>query len=231
MTVLSGAALAILSSALLFLISAIFFKIISSSKSKNQTQYVKKSGKSSLLPDMKEGIYYVRHEKILLLLTVSSVAGNFFTSMFLPFIVVYVTRLLSMGSVVFGIPNGLIAAGFGIGAIFAGRGKYSHRFPFYFTESWGLGEITILCLALSPQVITASLILFIWGLCAGFGDTVFSTGIQKFVPTRLLSRYWSIDETFSLASTPAGQTTGGILISSIGLSPVFVIASVGGSIH
>lgn len=230
-TAFSGVIFPLLLSVLLFLTSAIILlKLLSNFKYENQTMLADRVEKSPLLLDIREGISYVTKERVLLLLTISSVTGNFFTSMFLPFIVVYVTRLLSMGVIAFGILNGLIGAGFGIGALFAGRSKCDRKFPFYFTVSWGIGEILILGLVLSPQIITASLFLFLWGLCAGFGDTVFSTGIQKFIPPRLLSRFWSIDETFSLTAAPAGQASGGILIQSLGVSPVFIIASFGGSI-
>lgn len=230
-TAFSGVIIPLLLNSIFFLFSAIILlKLLSNLKNGKLVRIEDNTTRTPFLQDIKEGISYVRKERLLLLLTISSVVGNFFTSMFLPFIVVYVTRLLSMGIIVFGILNGLVGAGFGMGALFAGRSKYDRKFPIYFAVSWGIGEILILGLVLDLQVITASLIVFFWGLCAGFGDTLFSIGMQKFIPTRLLSRFWSIDETFSITAAPAGQSSGGFLIPLLGVTPVFIIASLCGSI-
>lgn len=72
-----------------------------------------------------------------------------------------------------------------------------------------------------------SLFIFAIGIGGGFGNTVFITGVQKYVPERMLARYLSIDEVGSLAANPAGQASGGFIISALGISTVYIIASIG----
>ena len=67
----------------------------------------------------------------------------------------------------------------------------------------------------------------LFGLGGGFGNTTFFTGVQKTVPNELLGRYLSIDEVGSLAASPAGMMTGGILITVIGIGLDFAVASIG----
>lgn len=185
---------------------------------------------ATLLKEIHEGISYVRNERALLKLTISSIAGNFFTSLFYPFLVVYVSQILTGGTIIFGVLNGLIGAGFGIGALLAGRRPFERRFGLWFSISWGLCGFAVMGLVILPGVMSAAAFLTAWGMGAGFGDTVFATGIQRFVPSRLLARYLSIDEVFGLAFSPAGQASGGVMISMFGTAPVFMLSSLGGSI-
>lgn len=185
------------------------------------------SSKRSFFREISEGLQYVRKERGLLKLTLASFVGNFFTSLFFSFIVIYVSDVLFQGSVVFGILSAATGAGFGAGALLAGRRKFERRFGIWFCLGWGISGLSILGLVILPFTIPAAVFVFIIGLGGGFGNTVFFTGVQKFVPRRMLARYLSIDEVGSLAASPGGQASGGFMIASLGISLVYLIASLG----
>lgn len=183
--------------------------------------------KSSLIRDISEGFSYVKKERGLLKLTLASFVANFFTSLFFSFIVVYVKDILLQGAFVFGIMSAAIGAGFGIGALLAGRWKFEKRFGVWFSIGWSITGLSILGLILIPHTVPIIFILILAGLGGGLGNTVFFTGVQKFVPRRMLARYLSIDEVGSLAASPGGQASGGFMIASFGIGLVYVIASIG----
>lgn len=228
---MSGVSLSIVLGSLSYVVSAFFlFRVSRWVERRKGVMRDTESASVSIVREINEGIRYVRSEKALLKLTISSIAGNFFTSFFLPFLVVYVSRILMSGTIIFGILNGLMGAGLGMGALLAGRRPFEDRFGAWFSISWGIAAIAILGLVLVPGIISSAIFLTAWGIGGGFGDTVFSTGVQKFVPSRLLARYLSIEEVMGLASSPAGQASGGVLVSMFGTAPIFMLASLGGSL-
>lgn len=183
--------------------------------------------KRSLAKDIAEGFSYIRGESGLFKLTIVSFAANFFLALFFSFIVVYIGNVLDEGSFAFGIMAAASGAGFGIGALIVGRRRFEKRFGSWFCIGWGLAGISILGLVLIPGVVSAALFIFAIGLGGGFGNTVFFTGVQKYVPRKMLARYLSIDEVGSLAANPAGQASGGFMISAFGISTVYIVASLG----
>lgn len=53
------------------------------------------------------------------------------------------------------------------------------------------------------------------GFGGGFGNMVFMTGGQKYVPSKMPARHLSIDEVGSFAAGAAGRASGGFLIASL----------------
>ncbi len=176
---------------------------------------------------VKEGFTYVKGQPALLKLTIASFGANFFLSIFMYFIVVYISVVLGGDAVTLGIISAASGIGFGTGAIMAGRLRSERRFGIWFSVGWGFGALSILGLVLIPQTLPAILFMGLFGLGGGFGNTTFFTGVQKTVPNELLGRYLSIDEVGSLAASPAGMMTGGILITVIGIGLDFAVASIG----
>lgn len=180
-----------------------------------------------LLKEISAGISYVRSEKALLKLTISSFAGNFFLSLFFTFIIIYVKSVLLQGPFVLGILSGLISLGFAGGSLIVGWTKVEKKFGLWYAIGWGIGGMAISGFVLAPDLIIAGVFILIVGMGGGFGNTVFFTGVQRFVPPHLLGRYLSIDEVGSLAANPAGQASGGLVISLLGINIDFLIASIG----
>lgn len=214
--------------AVTYLISGIFTLSVIGLQRRNKNTFVSEtSAREPLLKEISAGISYVRRERALLKLTLSSFAGNFFLSLFFTFIIVYVKSVLNQGPLVLGILSGLASVGFAIGSLLVGWTNVERKFGFWYAIGWGIGGIAISGTVLAPDVWTVGLSILVVGLGGGFGNTVFFTGVQRFVPANLLGRYLSIDEVGSLAANPAGQASGGFVISLLGINLDFIIASIG----
>lgn len=150
-----------------------------------------------------------------------------FLSLFFTFVVIYVAKVLDQGSFIFGIFAAASATGFGIGSLLVGRTGAERKFGILFSVPWGMAGVTILGLALSNNIILGIIFIFLTGFFGGFGNTVFFTDVQKFVPNEMLGRYLSLDEVGSLAAIPAGQIAGGLLIASLGIGIDYALAGTG----
>jgi MFS family permease len=176
---------------------------------------------------LREGFEYLRGQRALLKLTLASLCANFFLGMFYYFLVVYVSDVLSQGSLTFGILSSAAAIGVVIGSLLVGRlgseGHLGRNYALY----WGVAGVAILGLVLVPQTTAAFVFLFIYGAAGGLGNTTFVVGVQKVVPNNLLGRYLSLDTAGSQAASPAGQLTGGLVIPLWGLSFDYAVAAAG----
>ena len=193
----------------------------------HRKEAAKTSDRPSFFQELKGGLAYVNREKALLKLTLASFGANFFLSLFFTFIVIYVTDVLHQGPVIFGILSAAGATGFGVGSLMVGRLRAERKFGVWFSVPWGLAGLAILGMVFSHVVILGALFLFLTGFFGGFGNTVFFTGVQKFVPNAILGRYLSLDEVGSLAASPAGQIAGGLLIAALGIGVDFALAGIG----
>ena len=205
----------------IFTVSVIFLQLRDSRVWKSEKK------NEPLVKEIAAGMSYVRKERALLKLTISSFAANFFLSLFFTFLIIFVHDVLLQGALVFGILSAAASIGVALGSLLVGWTRVESRFGIWYSIGWGLGGVAILGVVLVPSVISMGIFLFAVGLGGGFGNTVFFTGVQKYVPRDLLGRFLSIDEVGSLAANPAGQASGGFVIAYLGINLDFVIASLG----
>ncbi len=181
----------------------------------------------TMVEQIREGFAYLRGEPTLLELTLASLAGNFFLSLFSGFLVIYVGAVLGAGAVVFGALAAVAGAGFAAGSLLVGRLHPEQRFGRWFAAGWCVSGVAILGLVVVRSPFVAGPLLFALGVGGGFGNTTFFTGVQRYVPNRLLGRYLSLDEVGSLAAAPAGLVAGGLIVASAGLLTDFLVAGAG----
>ena len=180
-----------------------------------------------VLPQVKEGLSYLRRATGLLELTVVALVSNFLFSIVLTFLVVYTARSLHGTALVYGGLEALLAAGWGIGGLLVGRLRLTR----YTGKLWaltGLIEgVAVLLLVLLPSLSVAFPLLFVTGVWQGILNVTWLSSAQALVPHKLQGRYFATDTAISYAAIPASQVLGGILIVVSGLSNTFLFVAIG----
>jgi predicted MFS family arabinose efflux permease len=188
------------------------------------------AARPSFLSEVREGLAYLAGERALLYVTLSSMAANFFLSIFGQFQVVYVVERLRLGAASFGILLAANAGGFALGGLVAGRLGTDRAPGLWFSLAWGLSGLAVIGVGLASTLPVAAGLTVAFGIGGGVGNTTFLSGAQCAVPARLLGRYFAIDEAGSFAMIPAGQIAGGFLVLALGVSLSFILAGVGTTI-
>jgi transmembrane secretion effector len=181
----------------------------------------------SFFEDIRVGLQYLRTHRALLELTLVSVGVGFFLSISTPFLVVYTVTALGQPANAFGYLLAGFSGGFFIGSISMGRLGVVHHFgPVLIGTLWGGGGLFGL-LVMVPLLEVAGPALLLLGVLFGLITTGFFSLVQRIVPSGLLGRYLSIDETLGLAMTPVGILVGGLLIEWGGVGVPYTVAAFG----
>jgi predicted MFS family arabinose efflux permease len=181
----------------------------------------------SFLSEVREGLAYLASQRVLLWVTLSGMAANFFLSIFGQFQVIFVAERLGLGAASFGIILAANAGGFGVGGLLAGRVGVDRAPGLWFAGAWAVSGFAVIGVGLSSTLLEAALLTVTFGILGGLGNTTFFAATQRTVPPRLLGRYFAIDEAGSFAMIPAGQIAGGFLVLAIGVSASFIFAGIG----
>lgn len=210
-------------SGLLILAISLSFSVVKEAKQVNE----QRSKKEPFGKEVRSGLNYLKGERGLLKLTLASFGANIFLIMFLTFVVVYADDGLRQGPEIFGLLLAMLGAGYGLGSLLVSRLHSDRRFGLWFGTAGGFVGLCILGLAIFQAVVPAATIFFMVGVFAGFANTTFFTGTQKFVPNSFQGRYYGFDDAGSLAAGPAGQIIGGFVIASAGITVAYTIAGLG----
>lgn len=176
--------------------------------------------------EIKEGFRWLITQRGLLALSLLALVFNFVFGIPVYFLVIYVTNSLKAGALLYGGILAAFAAGGAIGSLIAGRlpntiahaGKINILF-------WGaLGGALLTVLGLFPSNIVALIATFVIGFGVGFGNNIWLTSSQNLVPTEMRGRYFAIDGLLSFAGGPPSIAAGGILITILGITQVFVLS-------
>lgn len=181
----------------------------------------------SLLREVGDGLRYLRSQRALLIITLTSMAANFFLSMFAGFEVIYVANWLHQGSTGFAILVAGSTAGFAIGAILPGRFRLDRSPGTWVPIVWGLSGVFILGLVWTHDLLVAVPLVLLSGVGLSMGNTIWLSGVQRSVPDEYMGRFFATDEAGSFAMIPAGLAVGGVLVVLLGIQWTYLIAAVG----
>ncbi|MFZ0830198.1 MAG: MFS transporter [Thermoplasmata archaeon] len=181
----------------------------------------------SLLADVRIALEYLRAHTALLELTLVSIGLGFFLAISTPFLVVYTVDALGQPANAFGYLVAGFSGGFFVGSITMGRLGVLRHFGWVLVGALWTGGALFGVLVLVPSFEVAGPDLVMLGLVFGLLTTAFFSLVQRIVPTGLLGRYLSIDETVGLAMTPLGILAGGLLIDWQGVWLAYAVAAVG----
>lgn len=181
----------------------------------------------SLLEDIRIALEYLRDHLALLELTLVSISLGFFLAISTPFLVVYTVDALGQPAYAFGYLVAGFSGGFFVGSISMGRLGVLRRFGWVLVGSLLAGGALFGALVAVPVFAVAGPVLVLLGVLFGLITTAFFSLVQRIVPSGLLGRYLSIDETVGLAMTPVGIFVGGLLIEWSGVVTAYAVAAVG----
>ena len=188
---------------------------------------IRASGSRSVVEDIREGLRFIRSQRALYIITLNSMASNFFLLIWTGFFVIYAAVHLHQGTAAYALLVASTTAGFAIGAILPGRMRTSERPGLWLLPSWGLAGFFLVGTAWTTSLPVA--VAFTVGACLllSFGNTVFYSGVQRLVPDEYLGRYFATDDAGSFAMIPAGLAVGGLLVIAWGITWTYVFAGVG----
>jgi MFS transporter, DHA3 family, macrolide efflux protein len=183
--------------------------------------------KTSFIADVREGTTYMLQHKGILEMTLVASVMNFFLTMSLNFLVVYVTKFLLSGGIVYGSLLASFSLGSAIGALLIGRLNALRYAGKALIASNILSALSTLGLILLRNVLFAGAMEFILGFSLGLSTAIYFSVVQTLVPGNVLGRVISVDEVGSFASIPLAQIAGGLLIQTFGIAPDIEIAGFG----
>jgi len=180
----------------------------------------------AMLAEIREGFAWLVSQRGLFLLSLSATFFNFFLSIGSYFLVVYVGTGLGAGAFVFGGLLALNVLGNAIGSLLAGRTEFLASAG----KAWILAGIIsgplVLALGLLPVPLIAAVALLAIGIVFGFGNNLWLTSAQNLVPHQMRGRYFAVDGLLSFIGGPPSIVVGGILITVIGVLPVYELVGI-----
>ena len=155
------------------------------------------------------------------MLSLSATFFNFFLGISSYFLVIYVGVGLGAGAFVFGGLLALNVFGNAVGSLVASRSQFLASAG----KAWVLAGIIsgplVLLLGLLPRPLVASAVMLAIGLVFGFGNSLWLTSAQNLVPHQMRGRYFAVDGLLSFVGGPPSIVVGGIMITVIGVVPVY----------
>ena len=186
------------------------------------------TAKISYLKDLRGGFGWLKGNKGWLELTISALFLNFFFTIAVTYMVVFSTRALNQGGLIFGSILALSSIGDAIGALMVGRVNATRFAGKAWTLPYGIGcGAFLLVMSLFVNVYVTLLSALAMGVLIGFAGTSWLSAAQIIVPSSMQGRYFGIDSLGSNAIIPTAQISGALLIGSLGVTETFGIAALG----
>lgn len=177
------------------------------------------AAKKSIMKGMKEGISYLKTNRVVTVIVTVAVGVNFFFSALmigLPFIAV---QQLKIEATHFGFIEAMIAAGMLIASIYFAVGK-EVKFPLQFAKRGILGMAVLLAgmglplmveFTYTAAVIYFLLLMLVFGITNVFVNTPIGVMMQKDVEEEYRGRVFGILESMAMAMMPLGYLLFGLL--------------------
>ena len=223
------APLAILVDGVSYLFSAFFVWRIA--RADRREQYV--SPRGNLLPQLKEGLWYVLRHPYLRALTLSAGGWNLFANVGFGILLVYVIRTLGLSPAVVGVLIALGGTGSIAGALLAAR--LAGRFGLGRTMVWPAiaASVSFFLFPLAPRE-SPEIFLLASMLFGSFFGMVFNvtqlTFRQSITPEHLQGRMNAVVRFMYWGPQPAGFALGGLLAAVIGLRPTLFVSAAGATL-
>lgn len=215
----AGAALAFSYSTVGYAFAALFSVLIPS-RERRPADGVNPSSRA-MLSEIREGFAWLISQRGLFMLSLSATFFNFFLYIASYFLVVYVGAGLRAGAFLFGSLLALNVFGNAIGSLLAGRAEFLASAG----KAWVLAGIIsgplVILLGALPTPLLAAVALLAIGIVFGFGNNLWLTSAQNLVPTQMRGRYFAVDGLLSFVGGPPSIVVGGILITLLGVLPVY----------
>ncbi len=174
------------------------------------------------IAELREGLGFIRRERLVLTITAAVVALNFLAT---PLLTVVVTVYAEHN---FGTPSslGLMLGAFAGGVLISSISfaTFGHRLPRRATFSVAMvaHSIPIWVLVFEPSLVASVATLALMGLVAGPIGPIIFTLLQERTPERLLGRVNGASLALAISAAPLGAALAGWSLGTFGLKPVLV---------
>jgi MFS family permease len=228
-----GAASAVTADAASFVASALLIRGIRSQEPPVAAIDESKTRLRALAGEIREGLRYVLHHRVLRMIAGSTATSNFFSSMTMAVYLLYAVRERHYSAGVVGLVFTLGNVGTIVGAVLAARVTRVFRLGPTIMLGMLLGCIAMLILGLAPTQHALVYFVISW-LLVGFGGTIYNIDQvslrQAITPHRMLGRMNASMRFMVWGTMPFGSLTGAVLGTVIGLRPTMLVAGIGGSL-
>ncbi|ANU15098.1 multidrug resistance protein [Planococcus halocryophilus Or1] len=199
----------------------------------NRTEQQSDSSKNSMLKEMKEGFFYLKSNRVIMVIVTTAVGINFFFSSMmigLPFIAV---QQLQIDATHFGMIEAMIAIGMLVASIYFSVSK-DVEFPLLVAKRGILAMSVLLAGMGIPLIIGMSynvtvgyflLLMLIFGISNVFVNTPIGVMMQKDVAEEYRGRVFGILESMAMAMMPLGYLLFGLLYDMLPAEYVVVASS------
>lgn len=228
-----GAASAITADAVSFVVSAVFLRGIRAQEPPIEvTAADEVSRLRALGREIREGLGYVLHHRVLRMIAGSTATSNFFSSMSFAVFLLYAVRERHYSAGLVGLVFSLGNVGVLVAALTAGRLTEKIRLGRAIWLGMFVGQIGTLVIALAPAHHALPYFIAAW-LGFGFGGTLYNIDQvslrQAITPDRMQGRMNASMRFMVWGTMPFGSLAGGVLGGVIGLRPTLWVAAIGGA--
>ncbi len=226
-----GAATAVTADAASFVASALLIRGIRTKEPPIIAADETKSRLRALGGEIREGLGYVLHHRVLRMIAGSTATSNFFSSMTMAVYLLYAVRERHYSAGVIGLVFTLGNIGALVAAVFTERItrvlRLGPAIMIGMLVSCGAG----LLIGLAPTEHALIYFVIAW-LLFGFGGTLYNIDQvslrQAITPPRMLGRMNASMRFMVWGTMPFGSLAGAVLGSRIGLRPTLIVAGIGG---
>jgi MFS family permease len=226
-----GAASAVTADAASFVVSALLIRGIRAHEPPPVPADETKTRLRALAGEIREGLSYVLHHRVLRMIAGSTATSNFFASMTTAVYLLYAVRERHYSPGLIGIVFTLGNLGVLAGAVTAERVTRIFRLGPTIMLGMLVSSLAFLLLGVAPTQHAVVYFVIVW-LLFGYGGTVYNIDQvslrQAITPHRMLGRMNASMRFMVWGTMPFGSLAGAALGSAIGLRPTMLIGGIGG---
>jgi len=179
--------------------------------------------------DVREGLSYLAHHRVLRPLVVSSAVMNMANAAYFGLFVLWVVgpgSRMGLDAAHYPLITAVLAVGAVLGSLLVAALVAALPELVVMLASWAVGPVLMLVPILVPTVPALIAVLFFLGAFSTIGNTISMTLRQRIVPSRLLGRVTGASRSLGYGLMPIGAVLAGLAADRWGLAAVFVGAAV-----